>query len=92
LMDIKVFIIIVLSSYGFAVGVQIIRGKYLNFKPLNCKTCISFWFALACFLLLKTPIVSAIVSAFAVACICYFLSIIEAKITAGGIENHKGGG
>ena len=43
-------IIIVLSAYGMAIVVEMVRDlsdkiyDLTNFKPFNCKICLSFWF------------------------------------------------
>lgn len=77
-------LIISLAAYGFATSVQMLRGTYLNFKPFNCKFCMSFWSSLIYLYFLNFTINQIILYPFFVACIANFLKLIEDKIIGDG--------
>jgi len=76
----SVLIVLVFASYGFAIGVQMLRGKYLNFKPFSCIACLSFWFSLVWLLIIGRNIFDSATYALAVTCITYFMSLIDSKL------------
>ena len=79
-------IIIPLSAYSFATAVQMSRGVYLNFKPFNCKFCLSFWFSLFAYIILGTSVIYSILCAFYVAFVAHFLKILEDKLLESKFE------
>lgn len=75
------FILTCLSAYGFSVVVQMLRGVYLEYKPFNCKICLSFWYALVVFLNFGNNLLKSTFLAFAVVCIIYGMKMVEDRIT-----------
>lgn len=76
--------ILSLSAYGFALAVQILRGTRLNFKPFNCKFCLGIWYSLTYIILtnfIVIELMKPILYCFTVGCICYFLTLIEDKLS-----------
>lgn len=72
-------LILAISSYGFASAVIAIKGRYLDFKPFNCKFCLSFWFSLAVSLSYGFTLLDSIVASFFTASVSVFLKILEEK-------------
>lgn len=70
-----------LSAYGFHTAVQMLRGEYLNWKPFNCKLCLSFWFALFYVLIFKLSIANLLIIPLGVAGFVYLIGLIEDRLT-----------
>lgn len=81
---IDILLIIPLAAYGFGIAIQMLRGKYLNFKPFDCKFCLSFWFSSIVYLYMVLFGIDKYTNVFIyglfVACIANFLKLIEDKI------------
>lgn len=69
------------AAYAFYTAVQMIRGEYLNFKPFNCKLCLSYWFTLAYIIIFDFTIMNIILIPLAVSGIVYFIGLIEDRLT-----------
>jgi hypothetical protein len=81
------FIKLSFAAYAFATGIQMVRGKYWNFKPINCRMCMSFW-ATFIFLILFTKqmplldfIINLIITPLAVSGAVFLLTQIEERLT-----------
>ena len=72
------FLIISIASFSFATAIQMLRGNFINFKPFNCKFCLSFWFSTIVFFY-NNPydVIQNIVLSFAVSGVCYIIKLIE---------------
>ncbi|MCL6577971.1 MAG: hypothetical protein K6T73_01105 [Candidatus Bathyarchaeota archaeon] len=74
-----------LAAYAFSLSVQMARGDRFNFKPLNCRFCLSFWFSFFYFLITAQSINVAtvffsFVNGLSVAGICSFLILIDDRL------------
>jgi hypothetical protein len=71
----------ILGAYGFSTAVQILRGNYLNFKPFNCRFCLSYWYSLIYTALLfwgtKNFILNIIFIPFASSGCVYLITVLE---------------
>lgn len=74
------FIIVTLAAYGFYTAVQMLRGKYLNFKPFNCKLCLSFYFTILYIAIFSFTLPKIAILPFAVSGTVYFIGIIENRL------------
>jgi len=80
-------LILLFAAYGFATAVQLSRGPYLNFKPFNCKFCLSFWFSLFVIFVfyttgtLRDAAIYSIIHAFAIAGGVAVIKVVEDKLT-----------
>lgn len=75
------FIILTLAAYGFYTAIQMLRGNHLNFKPLNCRFCLGFWFSVFYVLFFNYSIKNFVIYPLAVASGVYFLGLIEDRLT-----------
>lgn len=77
----------IFAAYAFSLAFQMIRGNYLNFKPFNCRFCMSFWFAFIVNFIINHSIQNSVeisfLSALAIAGVCNFLKLIEEKLEGG---------
>jgi len=75
------FFIITLAVYGFYTAVQMLRGNHLNFKPFNCKLCISFWVTILYVAVFSFTLSKIVILPFAVSGAVYLIGIIEDRLT-----------
>lgn len=75
------FLIVPLAAYGFGIAIQMLRGRYLNFKPFNCRACLGAWSSFAIYVLFdKCTYFDYFVYSLFVFCLANFLKLIEDKI------------
>ena len=75
------------ASYGFAAAVSMSRGtfrklaKYTDFKPLNCRFCLSFWFSFAYLLIIGIHYCESAIHSLFAAGVTYILLFVETALT-----------
>jgi hypothetical protein len=82
----QLVIFLALASYTFATAIRIGIGtfgwdKYFDFKPFNCKFCLSFWFALVALIICGQRLIDCILYALASTCLCHFMKLYEDRLT-----------
>lgn len=82
----QLVIFLSLASYAFATAVRMSIGTlewdvYFDWKPFNCKFCLSFWFALIAMIICGQRVISSVLYAFASTCLCHFIKLFEDRLT-----------
>ncbi len=76
-------ILISIAAYGIALSIEIFRITFIeiykrtNFKPLNCRICLTFWSALILTLLLDHDLFKSIIYGFFSVSIASILKMLE---------------
>jgi len=77
---IESLLVVAVSSYGFAVAVQTLRGRHLEFKPFSCRLCLSWWFSFLYVLFTAKDLVSAVLYGFFSVFVSYMVGLLEPKV------------
>ncbi len=78
MLDVIAIFIYSLSSYGLYHTIQVIRGTKLNFKPFNCRVCITFWYMV---ILMILGVIKTFITVFAVIGTIQLISVLEMILT-----------
>lgn len=70
-------IVLSISAFGFYHAIQVLRSSKLNFKPFNCKICLSFWYAIGSIVAYNFYIVKVIVISLFITGIVHIIGFIE---------------
>lgn len=82
----QLVIFLSLASYAFATAVRMSIGTfrwevYFDFKPFNCKFCLSFWFSFFAMIICGQKLIDSILYSFASTCLCHFMKLYEDRLT-----------